>query len=1279
MSTGTSDAWREAGSTVDGLLPRRLAELLLPPTLVSAVCLAGLAYNYLLFHVLAELGSILVGIMALVVATASRRFTRNHFIVYVCIGLGWCSVLDLWHVLTYRGMALLPVNESNVTSQFWITARFLQSLVMVSAPLFLYRALRVRDAHLVFGLYVAVASALIAGGYFPTTYVEGKGLTLFKVNAEYLIILILAVAAVLIMRQRDRLQPLLRFCLLAAFGFMILSEFAFTRYVSLYGAANAVGHVLKVFAYWFLFVGLVQTVLRNPFALMARSAGSYDAVPDPSVVIGGDGRVLQANQAAVAMAGLPADRIFGADGHQLFHDPRQTRAACPVCARLVRGERKFMVEIARADTFLECSVAPFAQEAGRDVHVEVLRDIGERKRLEAERQLLLTDLRERIKELGCLHAIAELSEKPDLDPPGLLQGAVAVLPSAFRYPRQIRAEIDSDWGTFGAAGSAGHYMEQPLVVSGRKVGMLRVAFAEAAAVEDDPFLPEERALMVTVAGTLGDVLERLQGWAQLQNLSHMYDLLSACNRAIVRCRGVDELLAQLFSALVRHGQFPMLFIAQTSDGELPLRIMHQWGLDTAQLPHLESILAGAYPPFVAQVEALRRGEIVSADLPGDVPSDDWVAYLHSRGIKKRGLLPLRQEGRLCGVIGLYARGQGNFGDAQLRLLEEMAADVEFALGNFAAASRRAEIEQRAALSEHRFRGIFEHSPLPMQIVSISTGEYRAFNQAMQDWMGYAVADVPDTRAWFAAAYDDPGFRSEIQALWQQHLNEAARSGSIFRSPELQLRRKDGSHATARASMTVVGDDVIVVWNDLTALRQQEEALRESEQRFRRMIEQAVGCIYVRRGNRFVYVNPNFCRMLGYARDELLGHDGLAFAVLDEEGQRRLRSDWTKLAEQGGTVRYTVSVRRKDGVVIDLDIQASNIDWENGQAVIGLAEDVTERRRLEADLRRSHDLLSKLAKQVPGVIYQFRLYPDGRSSFPFASEGMREIYEVSPEEVREDASVVYARLHPDDLATVSASIEASARTLSTWRADYRVVLPRQGERWRSGTAQPERLADGSVLWHGFITDATERKAAEVTLEAHVRQVKAAMKGTLEVVSRMIDLRDPYTAGHEKRVGMIAAAIAREMGWSRERCEGMEMIGMVHDIGKISVPAEILVKPTRLSDTEMKLVQGHAQAGYEILREITFEQPVAEIIRQHHERLDGSGYPRGLKGEDILPEARVLAVADVLESMASHRPYRPALGLDAAIAELEGGRGRLYDPDAVEALRRLVCEHGYRLPD
>jgi len=142
--------------------------------------------------------------------------------------------------------------------------------------------------------------------------------------------------------------------------------------------------------------------------------------------------------------------------------------------------------------------------------------------------------------------------------------------------------------------------------------------------------------------------------------------------------------------------------------------------------------------------------------------------------------------------------------------------------------------------------------------------------------------------------------------------------------------------------------------------------------------------------------------------------------------------------------------------------------------------------------------------------------------------------------------------------------------------------------------------------------------------------------------------------------------------------MEMVGLVHDIGKIAVPSEILTKPTRLSSIEMRLVQEHAQAGYDILKNVPFDAPVAEIVRQHHERMDGSGYPRGLQGDDILPEARVLAVADVLESMAAHRPYRPALGLDVALKELLQNQGRLYDPAVVDATARLIRDKGYVLP-
>ncbi len=209
-------------------------------------------------------------------------------------------------------------------------------------------------------------------------------------------------------------------------------------------------------------------------------------------------------------------------------------------------------------------------------------------------------------------------------------------------------------------------------------------------------------------------------------------------------------------------------------------------------------------------------------------------------------------------------------------------------------------------------------------------------------------------------------------------------------------------------------------------------------------------------------------------------------------------------------------------------------------------------------------------------------------------------------------------------------------------------------------------DGQPATIVMAQNITERKRAEEQIASYVQQLEGAMQGTLQAISNMVELRDPYTAGHERRVGLIAGAIAREMGWDAERCKNLELVGLVHDIGKIAVPAEILSKPGRLSPLEMELVRCHAQAGY-------------DILSQHHERMDGSGYPRGLRGDEILPEARVLAVADVIESMAAHRPYRAALGLDVAMAEIDKNRGQLYDPEVADAMGRLVRQKNYQLPD
>jgi putative nucleotidyltransferase with HDIG domain len=205
-------------------------------------------------------------------------------------------------------------------------------------------------------------------------------------------------------------------------------------------------------------------------------------------------------------------------------------------------------------------------------------------------------------------------------------------------------------------------------------------------------------------------------------------------------------------------------------------------------------------------------------------------------------------------------------------------------------------------------------------------------------------------------------------------------------------------------------------------------------------------------------------------------------------------------------------------------------------------------------------------------------------------------------------------------------------------------------------------------HSLEMEIEERKRAQETLQR-------ALGGTVAALSTAVEMRDPYTAGHQLRVSRLGSAIAVELGLSEERTEGMKVMGFLHDIGKIIVPAEILSKPSKLTDYEFRFIKEHSQAGYDILKGIEFPWPVASAVVQHHERLDGSGYPSGLAGDEIILEARILAVADVIESMASHRPYRPALGIEKALNEVVQNKGIFYDPYVVESSLRLFQKKGF----
>jgi response regulator RpfG family c-di-GMP phosphodiesterase len=197
-----------------------------------------------------------------------------------------------------------------------------------------------------------------------------------------------------------------------------------------------------------------------------------------------------------------------------------------------------------------------------------------------------------------------------------------------------------------------------------------------------------------------------------------------------------------------------------------------------------------------------------------------------------------------------------------------------------------------------------------------------------------------------------------------------------------------------------------------------------------------------------------------------------------------------------------------------------------------------------------------------------------------------------------------------------------------------------------------------------------------LHTTLDHLRSSMNSTVEAIASMVELRDPYTAGHERRVSQLACAIGKEMELPERQIEGVRVIGYLHDIGKIAVPAEILSKPTRLTEIEFAMVKAHPQSGYDILKNLEFPWPVAQAVLQHHERLDGSGYPQGLTAEEIILEARIVMVADVVEAMASHRPYRSAIGFEAALAEIKANRGRLYDEKVVDTCLSLFTEKGFR---
>jgi PAS domain S-box-containing protein len=460
------------------------------------------------------------------------------------------------------------------------------------------------------------------------------------------------------------------------------------------------------------------------------------------------------------------------------------------------------------------------------------------------------------------------------------------------------------------------------------------------------------------------------------------------------------------------------------------------------------------------------------------------------------------------------------------------------------------------------------------------------------------------------------------------------------------------------------------------LKEALEALGISEENFRRSLDDSpLGVRVVTAKGETIYGNKVLLDIYGYLNVEELNKIPLkerytpqSYAEFQIRKKARERGDF-------GPSEYEINIVRKNGEIRHLQVLRKEVLWNGIKKFQVIYQDITERKRAEEVLQIERDRAQQYL-DIAGVIL-VSLAPDltitliNKKGCELLGYGQEELVGknwfdlILPEREREKIKAMFARLLGGELELLEQVVN-------------NVVMRSGEERMVSWHNTVVRDSAGNIV--GTLSsgeDITRRMQTEEELKRTLESLRKAFGATIQVLVSAVEARDPYTSGHQIRSADLARAIATEMGLSQEKVDGIRMAGSIHDIGKLSVPAEILSKPTKLTSIEFSLIQEHSLRGYEMLKDVESPWPLAQIVYQHHERMNGSGYPRNLKGDEILMDARIMAVADVVEAMASHRPYRPALGLDAALEEIEKNKGILYDNAVADVCLRLFRKRGYKL--
>jgi PAS domain S-box-containing protein len=502
--------------------------------------------------------------------------------------------------------------------------------------------------------------------------------------------------------------------------------------------------------------------------------------------------------------------------------------------------------------------------------------------------------------------------------------------------------------------------------------------------------------------------------------------------------------------------------------------------------------------------------------------------------------------------------------------------------------------------------------------------------------------------------------------------------TMSRTLELELRRKDGTTVWAEVKLSFIRDEnqqavgILGVSRDITERKRADDELLRTNTLLDSIVEHIPNMIFLKDAKelRFLLFNRAGEDLLGYPREDMLGKNDYDFFPKD---QADFFTEKDRAVIQGKEVadipeEFLQTRNKGERTLHTMKVPILNAEGKP-EYLLGISEDITVRKRVEAELKQSEERYRGIFDNAQEGI--FRTTPNGK--IIMANQALVKMlgYE-SPKEFMADITNIARQLYvnPEDRRILKETIEKhgfiKGYEVQTKRKDGGII-------WISLNIYAVRDKKGQILhYEGMNEEITDRKQT-------IERMRKALGATVHAIAVTVETRDPYTAGHQRRVAELARAFATEMNLPIDQIDGIRMAAAIHDLGKISVPAEILSKPTKLTNLEFSLIKTHAQSGYDILKDIEFPWPIAKMVLEHHERMNGSGYPNGLTGDNILMESRILAVADVVESMASHRPYRSALGIDKALEEIEKNRGTLYDNAVADACLRLFREKGYQLQD